>query len=717
MLLSEPRDLNVTYAAPGENRSFGEALADIGKVKVLPDLLSDEEVAARDEKMRRLFDAADNAQRLTGLMSSRTEALADAAQNRIDIVKSQTGVTLENPFRQGYFGEARQRVADMQRRGEQVDNPTQRAVEEQVNIFNEKISDLAETMPDKAKALQFFQPLAEQARAIANNAEDEFANASGDAPGPGEKLMGFIPTNGAWWSSSAPTQLIGGMWGSRRDPLSLVSFLAGPATTSGKYALSRIFMAGLRDSLFNAGQQIAAEPAVQQWRAERGKEFGIVPALEDVGWAAALGFIPGVSIQGAREAAPAFARIGAGAPERGDFATASKALGGKVDDGMRATIDAAERGFKAEESVAKEVPPAVPPEAHAEATAAAARYYEADELGAPPELPRFQEVEGERLKSPAVIAGDAVYEGASHAEATARAEARGAPKGSSTEGYVTTEGRFVTGDEAAALDLAERPIMQKLSALTPEAREFVENGSARPEIAAALADLPMPPEHQAAVLREVSLREPETPEAARSIAADQVERIGQQAEKKQISGELARIDAAPEEKTYRIGETPPGFLAPLRDLKGGEEVRFTNWKDIGGGFAVRQSTTDPQQQIRTPEGNVLIRGYEPNGKLFEEYEFSSSDPLAKGSMAWVDKAMQKLRDLSRRPDETVIERERLDTLDPTATANQIRSTKTDALAAVPLTRDDGTLVMVKPEAVAAAGARDRLLADLTGACK
>ncbi len=617
MLLSEPRDLNVTFAEPGENRSFGETLSDLGKVRVLPDLLSDEEVAARDEKMRRLFTAADNAQRLTGLMSSRREALADAAQARIDTVKAQTGVTLENPFRGGYAEEARARVSQTEFTGPGSAG-AQRAVDEQVSVFNDRLMDVVSAMPDKEMAERLSQPLAEQARTIANAAEQEFQNASGDAPGPGEKLFGFLPTNGAWWLSSAPTMLLGGIWGSRRDPLSLASFVAGPATTTGKNVLSRIFVAGLRDSLFNAGQQIASEPAVQAWRAERGKEYGIVPALEDVGWAAALGFIPGVTIQGAREVAPALARIGKGTPERGDFETVSKALGNKIDPETKAMMAAADRTFAADDAAAKDVPPAVKPDAHDEATANASRFYEADEQGAPPELPSFREVEGEHLVRPAVIAGDAVYEGATHAEALARAEARGAPKGSSTEGFVTSEGRFVTGDEAMALDLAERPIMQKLSALNEEAREFVENGSVRPEVAAAMADLPMPPEHQAAVLRDVAAREPSTPEAARALAADRVERLGQQADRRRLDNETAPL--------------PP------------------------------------------PETAV-------------------------------------------RPDETVIERERLDTLDPTAPANNIRSTKTDALEAVPLTRDDGTLVMVKPEAVAAAGARDRLLADLTGACK
>lgn len=71
------------------------------------------------------------------------------------------------------------------------------------------------------------------------------------------------------------------------------------------------------------------------------------------------------------------------------------------------------------------------------------------------------------------------------------------------------------------------------------------------------------------------------------------------------------------------------------------EIKFTDWQDIGGGFSVRQSTTHPMQDIRTPDGNVITRGTDSTGKTYMEFE-SSRNPLEKGGMAWIDQAKRDI---------------------------------------------------------------------------
>lgn len=74
----------------------------------------------------------------------------------------------------------------------------------------------------------------------------------------------------------------------------------------------------------------------------------------------------------------------------------------------------------------------------------------------------------------------------------------------------------------------------------------------------------------------------------------------------------------------------------------GEKIGFSEWRDIGAGHSISQSTTHPFLRIRTPEGNFLIHGFQTDGKLYQEYEFTSGNPMARGAMAWVDKALAEL---------------------------------------------------------------------------
>lgn len=83
-----------------------------------------------------------------------------------------------------------------------------------------------------------------------------------------------------------------------------------------------------------------------------------------------------------------------------------------------------------------------------------------------------------------------------------------------------------------------------------------------------------------------------------------------------------------------------------------DESELPKFTDIGDGYSARQyldAFGKPRQEIKTPEGNVLIRGIQTDGKPYQEFEFSSSNPTARGAMDWVDRAIAKLGERGRRP--------------------------------------------------------------------
>jgi len=77
----------------------------------------------------------------------------------------------------------------------------------------------------------------------------------------------------------------------------------------------------------------------------------------------------------------------------------------------------------------------------------------------------------------------------------------------------------------------------------------------------------------------------------------------------------------------------------------GRTKEYTEWQELGSGYAVRESTTHPVREIRAPGGQVLVDGIDSNGKHYNEYEFSSTNPLARGEMAWVDQAQNYISGL------------------------------------------------------------------------
>lgn len=372
--LSDPTETNFTFGEPGGNDPFSFKLHDAFKFEgPAADFLSggsvvsDEEARKSQEVMARGFWAAERQTRLVDTINGRQNSLAEAADNRIATIQQQTGVQLENPFRGGYQDEARQRIGGRLDAAGGLDESELPAA--QRDVFNDKVDEIAQNFPDKAATLNFGQSFEDQAEAIGASARQ--GNASDEG--------GFIP------------QLAGGIWGSRRDPLFLASLFIGPGPSQAATAIGRIAFGALKQGLYNAGLQLAAQPAVQAWREAIGEKSGIIPALENVGLAFLFGAIPGAGIEGVRELAkPAkqsLERIATGTPRAGDVEAVAHGLGLKLDDETARTIKTAEADMASDAVAIGDRPPGVPAQEHLDLTAQAIRHAEDPRNNPPAEIP------------------------------------------------------------------------------------------------------------------------------------------------------------------------------------------------------------------------------------------------------------------------------------------------------------------------------------------
>jgi hypothetical protein len=378
MFLSDPRETDVTFGLPGDNTPFSFSLRDAfsgNALSITPDgeVVDAEEVAKKSQSFLASVRAAERQTRLVDTINARDNALAEAADHRIRIVREQTGIELENPFRGGYELDARERLGVPLTGADPI--ALSRLPAAQRDIFNEKVDEAAQNHPDKARALTFGQSLEEQAQAIAQSAAYD-----------GEHAMGGVP---GFFAAVA-----GGLWGSRRDPLFLGSLFAGPGVvTTARTALSQIGLGAIRQGLFNAGLQALAQPTVQDWRREIGERNGVVPAIENVGMAFVFGAIPGAAIEGVRVVnaggRAAISRIMDGTATPEDVRTAADALGVRIDDATMREIRTAGADAANDAAGIGEPPPGVAAAQHAEISAQAVRHAEDPASNPPPEIPAF----------------------------------------------------------------------------------------------------------------------------------------------------------------------------------------------------------------------------------------------------------------------------------------------------------------------------------------
>lgn len=310
--------------------------AEPGSTATLAEFLKAQSIASGDanDEARRQVEAGDafgrgvvaayRQNRLANFTSSQDAAMAEAADHRIKTVQDQTGVQLQNPFRDGYFREATERLDAAGGAGNLQDNRYAGIIAEQRRIFDEKMGEVIANFPDKAPALNFGQPIEDQARAITQAAEYAGDHAEGGL------LASFV----------------GGAAAAVRDPLQMTALLATGGESVAGTALARIGWTALRQGLLNAGIAAVEQPSVQEWRADAGIRSGVVPSLENIGMNFVIGGVLGGAVHGGvelvRAEKEALIRVATGAGRPGDIETAAKGLGVPIDADTAATIKAAE---------------------------------------------------------------------------------------------------------------------------------------------------------------------------------------------------------------------------------------------------------------------------------------------------------------------------------------------------------------------------------------
>ena len=511
--LGPPQDRAVSFAAPGDGDGFLTRAAD-----TLNPVADDRQKLA--DAYDRLIGAAAEETRLSMLLSSRSEALADAADNRIETARRLTGVSLENPFRQGYLLDATRRVDEARGRMSIPEREAHNRVEAvraaQRDIFNERMDAAAEANPDKAAGLTFFQPLETQAGAIASNAASAATQARGEVAAAGGGPIGTFTS-----------ELLGGLWGARRDPVSLTSLVVGPTSAFGRGIAARVFTAGSAQGLFNIGLLALEKPEAQRWRAARGEEAGgMLPSVGEVGLAFALGFVPGAGIQGAIEVKGlgALRRLLAGEPKPGDVGPALRAMGLK-DAEISALFESGLRSQQADGVVLAGRPEGVSADAHVDAARTALRHADNPVDKPPP------------AQAAALTAG-----ASDEAASTLLERFKGNPLGAV---------EAMRGDRALAESaLASlRPDLQaagRLANLSDEAFALVRDGKATPEHGALVSELSPDPVHDAQVLDAVTRAQPADVRQAGLAAAEAIDGLSERAALERGRAEMAAAEPAPE---------------------------------------------------------------------------------------------------------------------------------------------------------------------------
>lgn len=365
----------VRFAKAGDGRSYIEQSFDMVRPDSVIDLASDRDNAR--QKFADAINAADRGALYDSNLVSRRAAREDAYDEAIGRIERLTGQRLNNPLKGGYLDEALGALAEdpnyktARRSGRPVGHMAEATAE---RIFQDRLEALRRDNRDVAGDLVFNPTLGARGLADRANADQEKAGAS-------------LP-----WLARNTAALIGGITGQRRDPLFWGSLVVGPASASAKTVAGRIAQSALTQGAFNAGLSALAQPSVQAWRRDRGADSGLLPALEEIGFAFLAGAVPGAGIQGGIEAfnklKPSLARIFNGTASVREARETLAALDPAAARNQADILDQAERAAEADQILEAERPTGVSAVAHDDAIRQAARHLEDPEAMPAPETAR-----------------------------------------------------------------------------------------------------------------------------------------------------------------------------------------------------------------------------------------------------------------------------------------------------------------------------------------
>lgn len=647
-----------TAIEPGDTRSFAERMK---AAMTLPQPQFDELVAAAAEETR-----------LTRLTSSRTEAMADAADQRIRTVQEQTGVQLENPFRQGYLMEANRRYDDARARGQDL-GPRALAVRQlQRDIFTENVDGAAQKFPDKAGALSFFQPIEDQARAIATSAEDRAAAA-----------RAAFSKAGGWGADTFFAEVAGGLYGARRDPLQVASLAIGPTGAAGRAILGRVLAAGGTQGLVNVGLLALEKPEANAWRQQRGlSDQSNLPSLAETGWAFTLGFIPGAGIQGAIEAKSlaALRRVMAGEGTAADMPAALRALGVHSDQDLADALAAGQREIDADAAAIAEKPAGAPAPMAEDAAGQALRH--ALDPANEPRAPHLPQVAEGVVDDPAAAAMRA------HADPLDGVEALRADRS--------------LIDSALSSASPDLQMAGRLASLSDEAFAMVRDG-ADPRFAAIVAEHTPLPEWHADVLDMVIRAKPIDARDARMIASDTVEAL---IDREATAKESLRQTLAADDAAARLGAATRQIDGVTIRLPDADHAKLF---DIGAQFSRGEKV--PAEKLQAAFDR--FKGYVVEDVAYNE-RFASPADVEIYARRYYDDAAEQAKLHGGEIDAG-------DMLDPDFREawqrRQIDEMRKDVLDMRIIVNADGSAELVSRDAAQSVGQREIYLADLIGACK
>ncbi len=312
------------------------------------------------------FSAAEATTRLTATSSARAAAHEGWYDDAIGKIKDATGVALDNPLMRN-TSELAGRIG----RGEFTgwNDPRLNAlVTGREDAFLARARELKAQAPDKLAGLDLDTPVPQQARGLAKAAQQQAEALSARAVNPVAAIAGTLG---------------GAIYGSRRDPLFWLSFMA-PAGGAGATALTRVGHAALTQGLANAALSGVAQPTIQAWREEAGLPNGMGEALAEVAMAGVVGGALGGALRGAGESLPALRKLLDGRATKAERESLA-AAGLHVSEADHDAIGQAAKSAAADAELLK-APPHLPEQearvAYAEALA------RAEDPAQPPPLPR-----------------------------------------------------------------------------------------------------------------------------------------------------------------------------------------------------------------------------------------------------------------------------------------------------------------------------------------
>jgi hypothetical protein len=265
------------------------------------------QAAAPDEfsGFGRLFTASRKATEVDGVAQGKLNALYDAANKRNADIKAATGEDLGNPYLavpltgtelDDPYAAPHDKAAlaayakenPNYTPGQIIDAQGQERIKQlRLSNYQSDLERLQAKYPDQTTTIAANKPLIDDARTLTASTLAEQAAAKQAASGV---VAPYI------------AQFAGSLTGAFRDPQQAAALMvAGPELQAVKSLRwgGEILARMIGDGFLNAGIAASSQPEVQQWRAERGQENGVVPALQDVG----MNFLFGAAIGGVAGAA------------------------------------------------------------------------------------------------------------------------------------------------------------------------------------------------------------------------------------------------------------------------------------------------------------------------------------------------------------------------------------------------------------------------------